>query len=273
MKQHIKHLISRNNPFKRSKKRTQLAVEALSDTVHAHLATSLSVLHGTISYNRHGGYCVPLSSAYRPAAQSILRGDVWESETIDFMVEHVGTGDIVHAGTYFGDFLPALSRACSPGSVVWAFEPNPENFRCAKITMAINTLSNVNLKNAGVGEANSMLPMRIFGADGMALGGTSRFLGDVRDVSPEQTVQVETVRLDDHIPEDRRISLIQLDVEGFEQQALSGALRLIERCRPVIILENLPGDAWMQTRIFAMGYSITGKLHQNTVLTPNGERE
>ena len=74
------------------------------------------------------------------------------------MSKNCGTGDLVHAGTYFGDFIPALSRVCAPDAKVWAFEPNPENYRCALITTTLNNLHNVEIKNAGLGsQEGSML--------------------------------------------------------------------------------------------------------------------
>jgi hypothetical protein len=85
------------------------------------------VLQCCIAYNKYGGYCVPLASRYRVAARKILAGEVWEPTTIEFLMSYGSHGDIVHAGAYFGDFLPALSRSCAPGAKVWAFEPNPEN--------------------------------------------------------------------------------------------------------------------------------------------------
>jgi hypothetical protein len=77
-----------------------------------------SVLQCYIAYNQYGGYCVPQSSHHRPAAQRILSGTLWEPKTIAFMMTYCGTGDIVHAGTYFGDIVPALSQACAPGAKV-----------------------------------------------------------------------------------------------------------------------------------------------------------
>ena len=69
------------------------------------------VLRGVIAYNRHGGYCVPRSSIHRPCAQTILAGEVFEPPTVAAFEHHGRRGDIVHAGTYFGDMLPAAARA------------------------------------------------------------------------------------------------------------------------------------------------------------------
>ena len=104
---------------------------------------------------------MPLSSFHRPAAQKILSGDVWEAETIEFMSVNAPEGDIVHAGSYFGDFIPALSRSRKSGAKVWVFEPNPENFRCAKITIYINELENVQLIKACLGAEKATIPMMI----------------------------------------------------------------------------------------------------------------
>ena len=114
----------------------------------------LDCLAGMIAYNKFGGYCLPLDSIQRPALQATLRGIVWEEQTVEFMRKNSRGGDIIHAGTYFGDFLPGLSQACDKGAVIWAFEPNPQNHRCAEITCLINGLLNVNLHNVGLGQSD-----------------------------------------------------------------------------------------------------------------------
>jgi hypothetical protein len=59
-------------------------------------------------------------------------------------------GDLIHAGTFFGDMLPTFSRSC-PGTV-YAFEPVLENFILAKLCVDTNKLENVFLINAGLGD-------------------------------------------------------------------------------------------------------------------------
>jgi len=138
----------------------------------------LSALKCSVSYNQYGGYCVPESSRHRLAAQRILANDVHEPETIEFMTASCGDGDIVHAGAYFGDFLPALSAGCAQDSRIWAFEPNAENYRCARITMEINGIANVELANAGLGARREILRLKTTDSKGVALGGTSRIIPD-----------------------------------------------------------------------------------------------
>jgi len=228
------------------------------------------VLKCIVTYNRFGGYCVPQSSCHRPAARKILFGEVWEPETIEYMASHVGSGDIVHAGTYFGDFLPALSQACAVGANVWAFEPNPENFRCARVTIEINGLNNVEIMNAGLGAQSGKLPMKVSDESGRALGGGSRLGTGNGETRNEQFIEADIIMLDDVLPVDRRITVLQLDVEGFEQQALSGAIGTIRRCKPILVLESLPDGRWFKENILSLGYRESGKLHDNTILTVGG---
>lgn len=230
-----------------------------------------SVLQCVIAYNAFGGYCLPQSSIHRPAAQAILAGKVWEPRTIDYVMDRCGSGDIIHAGTYFGDFLPAFSRACSPGAGVWAFEPNPENFRCASITVSINGLSNVHLVNAGLGSEAGVLPFEVADEADVALGGRSRFAGSNSN-GRGTTVDVETTRIDDAVPEDRFVSILQLDVEGFEQEALLGGIETIRRSKPLIILENVPPQAWMSDHILSMGYRRAGQVHSNAIFAADRAR-
>ena len=227
---------------------------------------NVCVLQCCVSYNKYGGYCIPLSSLHRPAAQQILSGDVFEPDTIEFMRMNSAEGDIVHAGTYFGDFLPALSMSCRNDAKVWAFEPNPENFRCAQITTYINNLQNVKIWNAGLGGYKGTLPIMIYDKNGRSLGGVSQLFEENCDSKKSQFVEVEIVSLDDVLPSDRQISIVQLDVEGFEKHALAGAIETIKRCKPILILEHLPEEDCLNENILNLGYRITRRVHKNTVL-------
>jgi hypothetical protein len=50
-------------------------------------------------------------------------------------------------------------------------------------------------------------------------------------------VEVKMVTIDSVIPIDCKISLIHLDLEGYEFEAIKGAKEIIERDRPIIVLE------------------------------------
>lgn len=225
-------------------------------------------LRCNIAYNSYGGYCVPLSSSHRPAAQAILAGRIWEPDTIEFMVSHCGDGDVVHAGTFFGDFFPALSRGVSASARIWAFEPNPENYRCATVTCIVNGLSNVELTHAGLSDCRREASIMIADRHGVPLGGASHIVHSLDDVGTSKCVRTELLAVDEVIPPDREVSIIQLDVERYETQALSGAMATIRRCRPILILESLPPDDWLLEHLHPLGYAFLQILHGNKVLCP-----
>ncbi|MCX2973736.1 FkbM family methyltransferase [Halieaceae bacterium IMCC8485] len=236
---------------------------------------ALNALKCRIWYNQYGGYCLPEASLHRTAPRKILRGEAYEPETIEFMRAHCRGGDVVHAGTYFGDFLPALSQACDSNCLVWAFEPNPENYRCAQITTLINALNNVQLQNAGLGDAPATLHMRTRDSQGVSLGGKSHLVvaGEFNANTDED---VRIVTIDSVVGDERPVSIIQLDVEDHEKAALSGALQTISRCLPIIILEVRKGSdllqsEWFDRTIISLGYRQTATLHGNTVFEYHGE--
>jgi FkbM family methyltransferase len=176
-----------------------------------------------IAHNEYGGYCVPLASLHRTAAQAVLKGHVYEPKTISFLIESIRDGgDVIHAGTYFGDFLPALANHCADGAKVWAFEPNPISYRCANATISINMVDNVELSNSGLADVNEDAALATRDHDGKGLGGKSAFVSS-RDENGH-TVMCPLVRIDDIVPNKRKVAAIHLDVEGFEKKALQGGL-------------------------------------------------
>lgn len=259
--------ILRRPMFTAAKAMLRTALQLLPDPRATSLLFGNDVVRCYMGCNVYGRYCVPKSSRHRPAAQTILAGGVWEPDTIEFIVNHAGAGDIVHAGTYFGDFIPALSRACVAGRKVWAFEPNPENYRCARITAEINNLKNVEINNAALGAEAGLLAMNVSDESGTALGGASRLVGKPGKRRRGNFIQVDVVTLDNVVPAGRDVTILQLDVEGFERQALTGGMAIIKRCKPILILEHLPEHGWLSENVLSLGYRIDRKTHDSTILT------
>ena len=224
---------------------------------HAEMARTIGVLECAVAYNRHGGYLVPLGSAHRPAAQRVLAGDVWEPETIDAVVAAAGVGDIVTAGTFFGDFLPAFATAAE---MVWAFEPNPENFHCAELTVLLNRLGNVHLRHAALTDLAGPLSLQVVDAAGRPAGGGSRIVSQ-----RSSAVTVPGVTIDGCMPADRCVAVIQLDVEGHEAEALAGGMSTIARCRPVLVLETVPTQFY-EDSLRPFGYEPEERVNANTIL-------
>ena len=194
-----------------------------------------------IAKNKYGTYCIPSVSRNRVSAKRITNGQVWEPETIDFIRKYC-QHDLIHAGVYFGDMLPAFKMI----NKVWAFEPNGVNYQCALKTIELNNLTNVSLMNVALGEESKIVDLMVE-RDGKILGGGSKVIyrgpqSGTQELGrmgkKHKTVRVSMTTLDSIIPQNSQISIIHLDVELYELMVLKGAIDIIKRCSPFLILET-----------------------------------
>jgi FkbM family methyltransferase len=180
--------------------------------------------------NKYGVYSIPKEISYTYTAQTILGGGVHEDTTIDYIRSI--SGNIIHAGSGFGDFLPAL-KDCDK---VWIFEPNKLMYESSQSTISLNQIDNVEIFQCAIGEYNGECTLQHIDENGLEMGPRSEVQFNVNRSSDVGYV-VKMVKLDSIIPKDCKISLIHLDLEGYEFEALKGAKEIIERDKPIIVLE------------------------------------
>jgi FkbM family methyltransferase len=173
-------------------------------------------------------YFPPKYALHRPAVADLLQGTLYEPDTHEFVKHFFNsfTGSMIHAGTFFGDMIPNFSQAV-PGNV-YAFEPVFENYVLAKLCVDQNDLSNVILMNSALSDNLCNLYIDTNQGDGRHAGGAST----VADKGAICTaIDIDRLDIED-------IILIQLDVEGHELIALKGAQTTINKCRPVVAIED-----------------------------------
>ena len=142
---------------------------------------------------------------------------------------------------------------------------NSENFSCAKTTKEINSLKNIELHHAGLGNKEEKASIQIKDSEtGKPLGGRSRF----SDVESEFSETVFLKTIDTTVPEENFVSIIHLDVEGYEEEALTGALNTIGRDKPIIIVESTPSEEWMTKNLYPLGYRFERKILLNSIFVP-----
>jgi FkbM family methyltransferase len=228
----------------------------------------------TILENSHGQYAISenLFEKSCPVISQLSTKKIWEHKTIEFIQENINDKSIVHAGTYIGDMLPAISK--STKGKVFAFEANPDTAECAKKTIEINGLGNILFHEMGLGDKKSKQDLIFEYQDGKSLGGGSRLdFEDQREnrytlkTNKRKTIDITTI--DSVVNEE--VSIIQLDIEGFEMKALMGGIETIRKYKPILILENVSGDEeFMQSDILPLGYRRFTKVDENTVWKVNG---
>lgn len=191
-------------------------------------------------------FYLPRYALHRPACREVLNGRLHEPETHALVTKLLSSrsGDMIHAGTFFGDMLPSFSRACQ--GTVYAFEPVLENYVLAKLCVESNKLGNVALFNAGLGEEVGV---------GHVDTGTSIHRGGECEISESgQTttiMSIDLLGLSD-------LAVLQLDVEGYELPALKGAASTLRRCRPVVLIED--DKAECSGFLEALGYVRSGEI-------------
>ena len=220
--------------------------------------------------NLHGKYVIP-GHHNRPVTRALREGRVWEPATIEFILNNHNNQSIVTAGTYIGDFLPAFRDIPE----VIAFEPVKENWTYAKLNIKLNNLDNVVLENACLSNTNAKQMMTTYRPDGECCGGGSTVVTDSmpkRFSLPGWRYQeVSSMKLDDYLAGNTKpISIVQLDVERHETQALEGGLKTIGKYKPILIIEHKPAEA-IENELFNMGYMYhSTRLHANWVMYIKG---
>jgi FkbM family methyltransferase len=175
-------------------------------------------------------YFLPDYAMHRPAVKKFLRGKYFEPETHRIVQALLSQypGSMVHAGTFFGDMVPHFATLVGSSGTLYAFEPNTKNYLLAQMAVEHNELSNVVLVNAALGrDVRQQRMLTQIGAEG--LGGSSNVNENGEMRIPQVTIDMFGIT---------NLSIIELDVEGFEGEALNGALQTIQREKPIVAIED-----------------------------------
>lgn len=149
----------------------------------------------------------------------------------------VAPGDwVIDVGANVGHYTARLSRLVGPTGRVMAFEPVPETFEILASLISAAGAHNVSLFNiaasAEVGVAGVSLPRFTSGL-------TNYYMATLTSGGGE--FNVLTLPLDALMPP-KPVSLVKIDVEGHELQALQGMQTLLRRDQPRLIVEGRSED-------------------------------
>lgn len=143
---------------------------------------------------------------------------------------------MLDVGANKGDFTLLAARIVGPAGYVLAFEPEPDNCRWLRKSIAINGYTQLALVEAALSDEN--------GETRLYLGGKSGWHSLEPGQSPERpSVAVRQCRLDDYLDAhhiDRRIHLMKIDVEGAELRVLRGAERTLRRKDVCLVMDLHP---------------------------------
>ena len=226
--------------------------------------------HGTMIVNRFDYQRVPTGEGYGVGHQ-ILEYAAFDPGEIDMALQllttrrkHFGDGVVaIDCGANIGAHSVEWAIAMANWGTVLAIEAQERLFYALAGNIAINNCFNAKALHAAVAAQGGS--MRIPAPDylrpssfgSLELKPTARpeYIGQVIDYSPEKSVEISAVALDDlALP---RVDFIKIDIVGMEREALEGARATLEAHHPILLVESIKVDpkalrAWLEAR----GYHV-----------------
>lgn len=159
-------------------------------------------------------------------------GNDFEPHMVQLFRALVGPDDVVaDIGANIG--LTAILFS-SLAKQTYAFEPSPSTFRLLSENLAKNRITNVETINLGLGSKEETLTI--------TFAKNNRSGGYVSDkIRPEAGHVTEEICIDtlDYYFASREPmpTFLKIDVEGFEQNVVRGGAALMQRARPIVVME------------------------------------
>lgn len=187
------------------------------------------------------------------------------------ILDHIMSDDTVFidVGAHLGAFSLRVARKCRHGTVV-ALEPDPRNYYYLIRNIIMNKLTNIiALPIAIYSESDKVLAFKLG-----RLSGNSSLMGN--DTDNMNKVKVLTKTLNDlvEILGLEKVNIIKIDVEGAEYHVLVGAVDVLKKYHPVLLLEIHGKKQWelinrllssLDYRIRVIRVSPLFNYHRNTI--------
>ena len=127
----------------------------------------------------------------------------------------------VEVGAHVGYYAVRMAKLYKH---VIAIEPNPQSLECLIRNIELNKVSNISIIPVACGDRDAEV-LKL----GLMEGGSSFLRRSV------QTAEVQVKRLDELVDQG---DVVKIDVEGWEEKVIQGATHLIDRCKPIIVVEH-----------------------------------
>jgi FkbM family methyltransferase len=178
--------------------------------------------------------------------------DEYEPKVWRCLIREVRAGDtFADIGAFHGLYACAVGKRVGKEGRVYAFKPDPNNVSFLKEHVGLNHLENIaTVENKAVSSKSGLVSFN------SGRGSESRI-----DVTKASGFMVPVVTIQDYFI-GRKIDLLKIDVEGFEQTVLEGAMNLLKdpKRRPRAIYIEMHPFAWAVSG--ASSQQILTLLHQ-----------
>jgi len=163
-------------------------------------------------------------NAYEPELASVIRSLAPSMNTMLDIGANIG-------------WYSLLVQKINPSAVIHAFEPIPATFQKLKDNIDLNNATNVYLHNYGLSSQPGTFPFFYY-ADGTGNASLQNLAN--RDDAQIFECDLKTLSgIENDLFVNKTLDFIKCDVEGNELSVIQGGVGLIERHKPIILLELL----------------------------------
>ena len=182
-------------------------------------------------------------------AWQIRKGTFYTDEQeFALLGQFLSDGDwMLDIGANVGHYTLKCSNLVGASGRVVAFEPVPATFEVLTANVQRFPIQNVTLMNLAVSDECQSLGMQVPHFDG---GLKNYYQASLTRETSELCVMTIAI---DSIPFPRPVKLVKIDTEGHELSVLRGMRKLIERDRPVLIVEASSERLFEYLRLFGYG--------------------
>ncbi len=172
-----------------------------------------------------------------------LNGSSGEDKELSLLSELIEGKDItfVDIGANIGLFSVFLSSIAGVGSKIYSFEPNPKMRERLKKNIELNSINNIEVFPYAVGAEQCELRLNF---PSRWNSGEASLILQPRNES--KSISVPVYPLFDVLPDNQKVDLIKIDIEGAEDRALIPYLeKLPKELYPTyIFMEHTHADCW-----------------------------
>jgi FkbM family methyltransferase len=151
------------------------------------------------------------------------------------VARRIRPGDwVVDAGANVGVVTAELCHRVGACGMVWAIEPVPRNVARLRQLKDLNHLESLIVFPGALSDVRGTAQLRL------PVGGESAYASFTKSIDMSGVIDVTTWTLDDLVfdrSRDRALTLVKIDVEGFEPQAIAGAERTLRELKPLVLCE------------------------------------
>ena len=213
---------------------------------------------------------------YSNTIDRLLASLMWKFESLEgyesqVLKDHLKKGmTIIDIGANIGYYTLLMGQITGPDGIVYAFEPEPNNFRLLSKNILKNNIQNIHPFQKAVSDKNGSIKLFI----------SKEHRGDHKIFETDDkrpSITVDQVSIDDFLKDKRKIDLIKMDIQGAEHLALEGLKHTIAGNKDIIIITEFSPELLRESggnpedfldRLISMGFKIRLIDEKNKILKP-----